>query len=315
MSRKAKFDDVQIKNGALEQEGKKIAAHLQKVREYEAAAKEKAGHELKKADEHFVSLTQELAAVKAKCRGAGFKVFKEKYCPDLSRSRIYQLLEIGTGKKTLEQSRAEKRDSVSKSRAAKESTTGASVVDRAAGLGNGEACENKKAELKALRELGASETERTAFITSLNAVPAEDSPEASAEKRKAEYAERDDVEPKPEPQRAVVTKAALMALVEQLSLLSTADIADPDLELYDALQKAIEALWSISSNVRHSEPASEQIAAREAAREAAYQARVKAEKKARRDKRKAEIAAETAAINARAEQAKHRKAANPEMAA
>lgn len=149
MSRKAKFDDIQIKNGALEQEGKKIAAHLQKVREYEAAAREKAGHELKKADEHFVSLTQELAAVKAKCKSAGFKVFKEKYCPDLSRSRIYQLLEIGTGKKTLEQSRAEKRDSVSKSRAAKKSTTSTSVVDKpAVGLGNGEACENKKAELK-----------------------------------------------------------------------------------------------------------------------------------------------------------------------
>jgi hypothetical protein len=30
----ARFDDVQIKAGALEQDGKKVAAQLQKVREY-----------------------------------------------------------------------------------------------------------------------------------------------------------------------------------------------------------------------------------------------------------------------------------------
>jgi hypothetical protein len=71
-----RFDDVQIKAGALEQDGKKVAAQLQKVREYEAAAHEKAGHELKKADEFWVSLTQTLAEVKAKCKGAGFRAFK-----------------------------------------------------------------------------------------------------------------------------------------------------------------------------------------------------------------------------------------------
>lgn len=52
----ARFDDVQFKAGALEQDGKKVAAQLQKVREYEAAAHEKAGHEFKKADEFWVSL-------------------------------------------------------------------------------------------------------------------------------------------------------------------------------------------------------------------------------------------------------------------
>lgn len=174
----AKFDDVQIKNGALEQEGKKIVAHLQKVREYEAAAKEKAGHEFKKADEHFVSLTQELAAVKAKCKGAGFAVFKEKYCPDLSRSRIYQLLEIGSGKKTLEQSRAEKRESVAKSRAPKMSTTGAPVVDEpAVGLGNGEA-------LPSLDRFSDRVKEQTTDV----AGNATETGGASAEERKAENA-------------------------------------------------------------------------------------------------------------------------------
>jgi hypothetical protein len=102
----AKFDELQIKNGALEQDGKTVAAQLQKVRDYEASAKEKAGHELKKADEFWISLTKTLAEVKAKCKGLGFKAFKEKYCPDLSRSRICELVAVGDGKKTLEETRA-----------------------------------------------------------------------------------------------------------------------------------------------------------------------------------------------------------------
>lgn len=46
----ARFDDVQFKAGALEQDGKKVVA------QYEAAAHEKAGHEFKKADEFWGSL-------------------------------------------------------------------------------------------------------------------------------------------------------------------------------------------------------------------------------------------------------------------
>jgi hypothetical protein len=96
--------------------GYRIAAHLQKVRDYEAKAHEKAGVELRKADDNWTTVTQLLAEAKVKCDAGGFKAFKERFCPDLSRSRIYELLQIGSGKKTLEESRAAKRKSVAKSR-------------------------------------------------------------------------------------------------------------------------------------------------------------------------------------------------------
>jgi hypothetical protein len=47
-----------------------------------------------------------LADAKAQCKGTGFKVFKAKYCPNLGRSRIYEILAIGFGRKTVEETRA-----------------------------------------------------------------------------------------------------------------------------------------------------------------------------------------------------------------
>src|SRR5438309_4374312 len=117
--------------------GRRIAAHLQKVRDYEAKAHEKAGVELRKADDNWTTVTQLLAEAKAKCSTDGFKVFKEKYCPDLSRSRIYELLQIGSGKKTIEESRAAKRKSVAKSRGKKVSATD-DVADKSVGTDKAE---------------------------------------------------------------------------------------------------------------------------------------------------------------------------------
>jgi hypothetical protein len=96
--------------------GYRIAAHLRKMRDYEAKAHEKAGVELRKAEDNWTTVTQLLAEAKQKCSTGGFKAFKGKFCPDLSRSRIYELLQIGSGKKTLEESRAAKRERVAKSR-------------------------------------------------------------------------------------------------------------------------------------------------------------------------------------------------------
>jgi hypothetical protein len=123
-----KFDDRQIEGGALANLGKEIAARLQKVQAYEVAAREKAGVELQKAQDHRDAIAKLLYEARAKCRGSGFKVFKEKYCPDLGRSRIYELLAIGSGKKSLEESRADKRASVAKSRR-KASATSPPVAD------------------------------------------------------------------------------------------------------------------------------------------------------------------------------------------
>jgi hypothetical protein len=49
-TKSAKFDAVQIQNGALEQEGKFIAAKIATMRKYEAEADALTGVELKKAD-------------------------------------------------------------------------------------------------------------------------------------------------------------------------------------------------------------------------------------------------------------------------
>lgn len=142
-TRRVKYDDLQIKNGALEQEGKFIAAQIKTMRGYEAAAEEKAGVELKKAQDHRATVEQRLAEVHAKCKADGFKAFKAKWCPDFGRTKLYQILAIGSGKKTREQIRAEgaKRQAKSQARlkaaAASSSVTDASasssVMDTSAG--------------------------------------------------------------------------------------------------------------------------------------------------------------------------------------
>jgi hypothetical protein len=68
-----------------------------------------------------------LVQARAKCEEAGesFEKFRKQYCPDLSRSRLYVVLAIADGRKTVEQDRAEKRESVAKSRAKVVSSTSA----------------------------------------------------------------------------------------------------------------------------------------------------------------------------------------------
>jgi hypothetical protein len=98
------------------------------MRDYDASAEEKAGHELRKAqDERDTINNVLLVQARAKCKEAGesFEKFRKQYCPDLSRSRLYAVLAIADGRKTVEQDRAEKRESVAKSRAKVVSSTSA----------------------------------------------------------------------------------------------------------------------------------------------------------------------------------------------
>jgi len=129
--RPEKFDDRQIESGALADLGKEIAARLQKVRAYETAASEKAGVELQKAQDHRDAIAKLLVEAKAKCRGLGFKTFKEKYCPDFGRSKIYQLLQIGRGDTTADEIRETKRVQKRKERAVRD--TG-NVADNSAAV-------------------------------------------------------------------------------------------------------------------------------------------------------------------------------------
>jgi hypothetical protein len=145
---------AQIKKGELEPLGMKIAAHLKKARAYEAKAHEKAGIELRKADDNWNSVTQLLAEAKAKCDGGGFEAFKAKFCPDLERSRIYELLRIGSGQETLEENRDKNRKRQAQHRAKKSaksaptpSVTPPSVTDTSQTAGNEERKEHPATEI------------------------------------------------------------------------------------------------------------------------------------------------------------------------
>ena len=129
-SAEAKRADAEAKRATAKAEleglGKAIAARVKIMRDYDAAAEEKAGHELRKAqDERDTIYNVLLVQARAKCKEAGesFEKFRKQYCPDLSRSRLYAVLAIADGRKTVEQDRAEKRESVAKSRAKVSSTS------------------------------------------------------------------------------------------------------------------------------------------------------------------------------------------------
>ena len=106
----AKFDAVAIKGGALQQDGKFIAAQIKAMHGYEAAAEEKAGVEMKKALDHRTTVEKRLADVYAKCKGDGIKAFRAMYAPDFGRTKLYEILAIGSGKTTREEIRTKERD-------------------------------------------------------------------------------------------------------------------------------------------------------------------------------------------------------------
>ena len=188
-----KLTAAKIGKGELEELGKRIAVHFEKMQACETQAREKAGLELRKADDHRDTISQLLAEAKAKCDGGGFKAFKKKYCPNLGRSRLYELLAIGSGKKTLEEHRAEKRKSVAKSRGKKSTTP--PVVDTS--------------EVEPVKKTTLLETGEV--ITS---PPADDDdPAASAEKQKAKFAALEAQETSPAPSEPSDTKSSSISAV------------------------------------------------------------------------------------------------------
>jgi hypothetical protein len=100
MSKKPKAEmTVAAKIEAL---GADVAARVEKMRKYESSAIEKAGHDLKKADELRVSIHAQLKKAKALCREADapmtFKEFQAKYAPNIGRTQLYQILAIADGR-------------------------------------------------------------------------------------------------------------------------------------------------------------------------------------------------------------------------
>jgi hypothetical protein len=122
-----KFTAVQVEGDCprvLSDLGKQITAHLERARKAE-----------EKADQHRIAAAQHLAQARDLCDADGFDAFHEKFCPDLGRSRTYELLAIATGKSSIEDTRASTRERVTRHRAKKaESVT---VTDSTVPTSNG----------------------------------------------------------------------------------------------------------------------------------------------------------------------------------
>jgi hypothetical protein len=88
--------------------GRQLAAHYDKLIKCED-----------KAEQHKIAIGQLLVRAKEACDAGGFTAFRERFCPDLGQSRAYELLQIASGKKTDEETKAATRNRVQKHRASK----------------------------------------------------------------------------------------------------------------------------------------------------------------------------------------------------
>ena len=116
---KQKITAAQIKESfpaELEDLGELIAVHLEKSRKYDD-----------KADQHRATAGRYLAQAKDLCDEGGFEAFREKVCPDLGRSRAYELLAIANNRKSVSELRASTRERVARHRANK--TESVTVTD------------------------------------------------------------------------------------------------------------------------------------------------------------------------------------------
>ena len=92
----------------LQDLGKRIFAHFDKARQCQ-----------EKAEQHYTAIAQHLAKAKEACDADGFDAFRERFFPDLGKSRVYELLAIANGKKSVEEINASTRARVAKHRANK----------------------------------------------------------------------------------------------------------------------------------------------------------------------------------------------------
>lgn len=95
-----------------------------------------------------------IAEVKALCDDGGFIAFREMFFPNLGKSRVYELLAIGTNKKSVEQTKADTRVRVAKHRAKKAAASVSVTVT--------ETSEPKPGPQGAPKEVGAVQVTSTA---------------------------------------------------------------------------------------------------------------------------------------------------------
>jgi hypothetical protein len=108
---KRKFTAADIEKDCpdrLQQMGKQIAARLEKI-----------DKQIVQAENHSISVNQLITQAKELCDEGGFNAFREKFFPNLGKSRVYELLAIATNKKSVEEARASNRKRQAKHRANK----------------------------------------------------------------------------------------------------------------------------------------------------------------------------------------------------
>ncbi len=105
----------------LQDLAKNIATHLDQARKSE-----------EKAQQHYTAAAKYLAQAQAVCDESGFKAFQEKFCPDIGRSRAYELLAVVRGKKTLGEIKDSTRERQRRHRAKKAEQKSVTVTDLAA---------------------------------------------------------------------------------------------------------------------------------------------------------------------------------------
>jgi hypothetical protein len=109
----------------LQKIGERITVHLTRAAKCD-----------EKAEQHRVAAGQLLAQAKEACDDSGFDAFRERFFPDLGRTRVYELLAIASGKKTPEEVRAASRERMVKHRAKKaEAPASVTVTDKPKPLG------------------------------------------------------------------------------------------------------------------------------------------------------------------------------------
>ena len=118
---------MQIESGKnlpprLQEIGKQIEVKLAKADMYQG-----------KAIDMFDLIGRLLDEAKEFCDGGGFDAFKRTCCPSLGKSRAYEMLAIASGKKALEDVRAETRARVAKHRANKTAASHSVTVTEKSG--------------------------------------------------------------------------------------------------------------------------------------------------------------------------------------
>ena len=88
--------------------GKLIAVHYDKLVQCEG-----------KAEQHKIAIGKLLMHAKEACDAGGFTAFRERFFPNLGKSRAHELLLIASGKKTIDETKTATRERVKKHRAAK----------------------------------------------------------------------------------------------------------------------------------------------------------------------------------------------------